>query len=31
MLWPETPEGRLQFMVDIVNTIKKAPRGLGVM
>jgi arabinogalactan endo-1,4-beta-galactosidase len=31
MLWPETPEGRLQFMADIVNTAKKAPRGLGVM
>ena len=31
MLWPETPEGRLQFMVDIVNTVKKAPHGLGVM
>ena len=31
MLWPETPDGRLQFMADIVNTVKKAPRGLGVM
>jgi arabinogalactan endo-1,4-beta-galactosidase len=31
MLWPITPEGRLQFMVDLVNTVKKAPRGLGVM
>jgi arabinogalactan endo-1,4-beta-galactosidase len=31
MLWPETPEGRLQFMADIVNTVKKAPHGLGVM
>ena len=31
MLWPETPEGRLQFMVDIVNTVKKSPRGVGVM
>ena len=31
MLWPETPEGRLQYMVDIVNTVKKAPHGLGVM
>jgi arabinogalactan endo-1,4-beta-galactosidase len=31
MLWPETPEGRLQFMADIVNTVRKAPRGLGVM
>lgn len=31
MLWPLTPAGRLQFMVDLVNTVKKAPRGLGVM
>ena len=31
MLWPETPEGRLQFIADIVNTVKKAPRGIGVM
>ena len=31
MLWPETPEGRLQFMADIVNTVERAPRGLGVM
>jgi arabinogalactan endo-1,4-beta-galactosidase len=31
MLWPETAEGRLQYMADIVNTVRKAPRGLGVM
>ncbi len=31
MLWPQTPEGRLQFMADIVNTVQRAPRGLGVM
>ncbi len=31
MLWPVTPEGRLQFMVDLVNTVKEAPNGLGVM
>ena len=31
MLWPQTPEGRLQFMADIVNTIKQAPHGIGVM
>jgi arabinogalactan endo-1,4-beta-galactosidase len=31
MLWPTTPEGRLQFMVDVVNTVKKAPRGISVM
>ncbi|OYV66494.1 MAG: hypothetical protein B7Z72_11245, partial [Gemmatimonadetes bacterium 21-71-4] len=31
MMWPLTPQGRLQFMVDLVNTVKKAPNGLGVM
>jgi arabinogalactan endo-1,4-beta-galactosidase len=31
MKWPETPEGRLQFMADLVNTVKKAPRGVSVM
>ncbi len=32
MLWPVTHlEGRLQYMVDIVNTVRKGPRGLGVM
>ncbi|MGD0368476.1 MAG: glycosyl hydrolase 53 family protein [Acidobacteriaceae bacterium] len=31
MLWPVTPQGRLQFMVDLVNTVRKAPRGLGVL
>jgi arabinogalactan endo-1,4-beta-galactosidase len=31
MLWPQTPEGRLQFMADIINTVRKAPHGLGVM
>ena len=30
MLWPQTPEGRLQFMVDLVNTVQAAPRGVGV-
>jgi hypothetical protein len=30
-MWPQTPEGRLQYMVDIVNTVKKAPHGLSVM
>lgn len=30
MMWPVTPEGRVQFMVDLVNTVKKAG-GLGVM
>ncbi len=31
MLWPITPPGRLQFMVDIVNIVRAAPNGLGVM
>ena len=31
MMWPVTPAGRLQFMVDLVNTVQKAPHGLGVM
>jgi len=31
MLWPVTPEGRLQFMVDLVNTVRRAPRGIAVM
>ena len=31
LLWPLTPQGTLQFMVDLVNTVKKAPRGIGVM
>ena len=29
-LWPNTPEGQLQFMVDMVNTVRKAPNGAGV-
>jgi arabinogalactan endo-1,4-beta-galactosidase len=31
MLWPETPAGRLQYMADIVNTVRQSPRGIGVM
>jgi arabinogalactan endo-1,4-beta-galactosidase len=31
MSWPVTPRGRLQFMVDLVNTVRAAPHGLGVM
>lgn len=31
MLWPLTPEGRLQYLVDLVNTVRPAPRALGVM
>ena len=26
-----TPERRLAFMVDLVNTVKRSPRGIGVM
>jgi arabinogalactan endo-1,4-beta-galactosidase len=31
MLWPITPQGRLQFLVDLTNTVRKAPRGIGIM
>ena len=30
MLWPITPQGRLQFLVDLVNTVKATPHGIGV-
>jgi arabinogalactan endo-1,4-beta-galactosidase len=30
LLWPVTPQGRLQYMVDVVNTVRKSPRGIGV-
>jgi arabinogalactan endo-1,4-beta-galactosidase len=29
-LWPGTPQGQLQFMADIVNTVKAQANGLGV-
>ena len=29
-LWPNTPEGQLQFMVDMVNIVRKGPNGAGV-
>jgi arabinogalactan endo-1,4-beta-galactosidase len=29
-LWPTTPEGQLQFMVDMVNMVRKSPNGTGV-
>lgn len=29
-LWPATPEGQLQFMVDMVNIVRKGPHGAGV-
>ena len=31
MMWPLTPQGRLQFMVDLINTVKEAPGGIGAM
>ncbi len=31
MLWPQTPEGRLEFLADLIKTVKKGPRGLGVL
>ncbi|HEY1791620.1 MAG TPA: glycosyl hydrolase 53 family protein [Opitutaceae bacterium] len=31
MLWPQTPEGRLQYMADLINTVKRAPHGIGVL
>ena len=31
MMWPLTPQGRLQFMADLINTVKQAPGGLGAM
>jgi arabinogalactan endo-1,4-beta-galactosidase len=31
MLWPVTPEGRSQFMADLINTVRKAPHGIGVL
>ncbi len=30
MEWPGTQQGQLQFMTDLVNTVKRAPNGLGV-
>ena len=27
MMWPLTPQGRIQFMADLINTMQKAPRG----
>ncbi|HTT67871.1 MAG TPA: glycosyl hydrolase 53 family protein [Gemmatimonadales bacterium] len=31
MMWPLTPQGRVQFMADLINTMKQAPRGIGAM
>ncbi|MBN2180381.1 MAG: glycosyl hydrolase 53 family protein [Sedimentisphaerales bacterium] len=30
MEWPGTQEGQLQFMVDLVNTVRRFPYGLGI-
>ena len=30
MEWPGTASGQLQFLVDLVHTVKRAPTGLGV-
>ena len=30
MLWPVTSEGRLQFLADLINTVRNAPRGVAV-
>jgi arabinogalactan endo-1,4-beta-galactosidase len=30
MQWPGSPQGQLQFMVDLVNTVRRMPYGLGV-
>jgi arabinogalactan endo-1,4-beta-galactosidase len=29
-LWPGTPAGQLQFMVDLVNTVRRQPNGMAV-
>jgi arabinogalactan endo-1,4-beta-galactosidase len=29
-LWPGTPQGQLQFMADVINTVKSVPGGIGV-
>lgn len=31
MKWPITSEGRQEFMIDLVNTVKAEPNGLGVL
>ncbi len=31
MLWPVTPEGRLQFIADLMNTVKNVPNAIGVL
>ena len=31
MLWPVTPGGRLQFIADLIGTVRNVPGGAGVM
>jgi arabinogalactan endo-1,4-beta-galactosidase len=31
MKWPDSPEGRLQFMGDLINTVKSSARGISVV
>ncbi|HVU17815.1 MAG TPA: glycosyl hydrolase 53 family protein [Candidatus Didemnitutus sp.] len=31
MKWPQTPEGRRQFLTDLIRAVKAAPGGIGVM
>jgi arabinogalactan endo-1,4-beta-galactosidase len=31
MKWPVTPDGRLQFLAELINTVKSGPRGISVM
>jgi arabinogalactan endo-1,4-beta-galactosidase len=31
MKWPQTPEGRRQFMADLIDTVRTAPRGISVL
>ncbi len=31
MVWPLTPQGRLQFMADLITTVRAAPGGIGAM
>ena len=30
MIWPMTPEGQKQFLVDLIKTVKEAPEGRGI-
>lgn len=30
MIWPMTPEGQKQFLADVIDAVKSAPRGRGI-